>query len=330
MKDTLSENLYRRIFPGREYGSLAPASLESTSQLPDPAEPSINSLSPSALKVTEPSIDLKRCKESKDSNDDTSESPAEAATLVARTLGNPSTPEDSLTSPESTRSPSFLVRYEKELQWDTGGGLYKSMWTSALSGRYFDFDGPVSEVKRIIVQEGLGSCSYAARVDKEWMSTARDVRDLIRKQSRNERLKARWFQATDTSALSAFDLLVLATGIVATGGRPKGRTGAEEANLDAFLIAPLSEKNRAPNEQPIKAARLAQISFVRWNGRREGRRLMKCLVLMLQSVKSQQLDVDAKWLRIGDKLAKAHVMFNEGFCYWRKYIDADVSEVPEL
>jgi hypothetical protein len=201
------------------------------------------------------------------------------------------------------------------------------MWTSALSGRYFDFDGSESEVKRITVQEGLGSRSYAARVDEAWMITARDVRDLIRNQSKNEQLKACWFQATDTSALSAFDRLVLATGIAATGGRPKGRTGPEEANLDALLITPLFEKNCAPKEQAIKAARLADILFVRWNGRRDGRRLMKRLVLMLQPVKSQQLDVDAEWLKIGDKLAKAQVMFNEGFCYWRKYVDADVSEL---
>ncbi|KAJ9108517.1 hypothetical protein QFC20_003423 [Naganishia adeliensis] len=262
---------------------------------------------------------LTKSNESKGFIDDTSEDSAEAAT--ARTLENASIPEDSPAASGSANLPSILVRYEKELQWDTKGGLFTCMWTCAPSGKYFEFDGLESAVKRITVQEGLGSRSYGVRVDEEWMIMARDGGDYTCKQSKDEQLKACWFEATGTCELSAFDLLVLATGMVATGGCPKGRTAPEEAGLDALLIAPVSEKNLAPSQQPIKAARLAEIRHHRWFGRREGRRLMKDLVSMLQTVKNHQSDVDAECLKIGDKLARVQVMFEQGFCYWRKYLD---------
>lgn len=304
MRDTLG-GLYRDLFPGRERADDLASRLSNTPRTISTGQ-SIVACSSSPL-----------------------ESAASATSALVQSAEN--TAQDMSTAPRSiTRTLQGLVvhlglvvDYEegRQLYPDRLGDMFLSIRIYRKDGKLFETDasGPGSIIESIRVQEGLGVTSYRAQVDEAWMIMARSAGESIHKQSKNEALKMRWFEASSTSGLIAFEQLVLATGITSLGGHPEDQTPSELAVLNAELLAP-SSAMQPHNQLRIRKERRTGILRERGKLRLGGRELMKSLVKRVQEVMSKaELHLDAEFPEIGVTLKRVESSYREAYSYWREY-----------
>jgi hypothetical protein len=191
----------------------------------------------------------------------------------------------------------------------------------AQDGKFFQTvaSGPEPSIQSIRVQEGLGVTSYRVQVDQEWMAMARSAGEFVYKQSTDQALKIRWFQASPTTEVTGFEQLVLATGITSLGGHPADLTRPEVAVLNAQLITPSSAMQ--PHDRTrIRKERRSDILRGRNKLRSRGRELMRNLVTRVQEVMSKdELRLDVEFPEISVTLKRVEFSFQEAYSYWREY-----------
>lgn len=214
----------------------------------------------------------------------------------------------------------YAVHYEEgcPLYPDRREDMFYIIRIYAQDGKFFETVppglGPV--IQRVKVQEGLGVRSYSAEVDEEWMTLARSAAEFIHEESKDGAFKKRWFETSPITGLTAFEQLVLGTGISWYGGHSEDHTRPDLAVLDAQLITPSYEMQ--PHMEPrIGKERRGDILGKRKKCRSEARKSMKELVKTVQEVKNQGKMLDEEL--IGGTLRRAELKFQEAYSYWREY-----------